>query len=727
MPAGRETPDVASVLQLRAAGACLVLDCRGGGLPLVVHWGADLGDLDRRALIAVADSAVPAVPSSSPDDPRRVALLPEHATGYAGRAGMSGGRPDGDSVPPRFLLDGVQVDPDPAGGPAGQRLAVHASDAEIGLELTTELRLSPRGVLTMRHVLGNTGTQPYELRELPAVLPVPGRATELLDFTGRHLRERSPQRLPFGFGAWVREQRRGRTGHDSPVLLVAGTGGFGFRHGEVWGVHVAWSGHASTFAERLPESWSAIGGGELLHPGELLLESGERYVAPWLHAAYSGRGLDGITAALVADLRARPEHPRTPRPVLLNTWEAVYFDHDLDRLVELADVAAEVGVERFVLDDGWFGSRRGDASGLGDWVVSPDVWPGGLSPLVDHVTKLGLQFGLWVEPEMVNPDSDLARAHPDWILAAPGRTPPLARRQQVLDLANPLVTAYLLERLDALLSEYEVGYLKWDHNRDLIDAAGLVGGRHRAGVHAQTLALYALIDELRRRHPGVEIESCAGGGGRLDLGILARTDRIWASDCNDPLERQQIQRWTGLLLPPELIGAHVGPPEAHSTGRTAGLAFRAGTALFGHFGIEWDLTSATVAERAELASWIDLYRRFRGLLHAGTVVRADAADASGFVHGVVAESGDEAVFAAVQLATTPWTAPPPILLPGLDAAREYRIRPLPPGDRPTTIGTPPAWLTPEGVVLPGGGLEHLGLPAPVLAPEQLILLHVTAA
>ncbi|HEX4811446.1 MAG TPA: alpha-galactosidase [Nonomuraea sp.] len=228
--------------------------------------------------------------------------------------------------------------------------------------------------------------------------------------------------------------------------------------------------------------------------------------------------------------------------------------HGLDRLLELADRAAAAGIERFVLDDGWFRHRRHDRAGLGDWYVDERVWPDGLRPLADRVRELGMQFGLWFEPEMVNPDSDLARAHPDWILGRSGRTPPPQRHQQTLDLARPEVFAYLLERLDTLAGEYALDSIKWDHNRDIAEPVhdGV------AGVHAQTAATYRLLDELRRRHPALEIESCSSGGARVDYGVLARTDRVWTSDSNDALDRQAIQRWTGLLVPPERMGAHVG-------------------------------------------------------------------------------------------------------------------------------------------------------------------------
>jgi alpha-galactosidase len=336
-----------------------------------------------------------------------------------------------------------------------------------------------------------------------------------------------------------------------------------------------------------------------------------------------------------------------------------------------------------------------------------------------------MEFGLWVEPEMVNLDSDLARAHPDWVLATGGRTPLPSRRQQVLNLGNPEAYAYILERLDALLTEYPIAYLKWDHNRDLLDAGG--GPDGAPGVHAQTVAVYRLFDELRARHPGVEIESCSSGGLRVDLEVLEHTDRVWGSDVIDPLERQQIQRWTAQLLPPELVGSHVGTPTSHTTGRTHSVAFRAGTALFDSFGIEWDLTAASDAERAELASWVALYKEMRELLHTGAVIRVPQHDPSFAVHGVVAPDRSAALFALVQLTTPETSVPGAVRLPGLDPARRYRVRPQPPGDLPDHQRgiLPPPWLA-EGVTLPGSVLAHAGLRAPALNPEQLLLIRADA-
>jgi alpha-galactosidase len=703
------------LIHLRGGGVSVVVDARGDGLPRVLHWGADLGDnIDLAALVA---TMTPPLPLAKLDVAVPLSLLPERAAGHRGRPGLTGSRA-GRAWSPSFRVEGVErIDSD--------RLVVTADEADAELALRTELRLAPSGVLTLRHALRNRGSSQYRLDELACVVPIAPIATELLDLTGRWCRERSPQRQRVGYGTWLRESRHGRTGHDATLMLMAGTPGFGFRTGEVWGVHLAWSGDSSTWAERLPDGTAVLGAAELMGPGELVLDPGEEYETPALHAAWSGRGIDGLSAAMHGWVRARPAHPRRPRPVVLNTWEAVYFDHRLERLTELADTAARLGVERFVLDDGWFGSRRDDTAGLGDWHVSPEVWPQGLRPLVEHVRGLGMEFGLWVEPEMVNPDSDLFRAHPDWVMrASAGRLPLPWRHQQVLDLANPGAYAHVRDGLDALLREYDLDYLKWDHNRDLVEA----GHEGRPGVHEQTLAAYRLIDELKARHPRLEIESCSSGGARVDLGILARTDRVWPSDTNDALERQAIQRWTQLLLPPELIGTHVGPPRAHTTGRRHDLSFRIATALFGRLGIEWDVTTASPEEQAGLAQAIDFYKRMRGLLHDGNVVRADHPDPAALLHGVVGPDGGEALFAYVQLATSVSEVPGAVRIPGLAPDRTYRVAPVSLAGGPALQQAKPApWLEAGGVTMAGRALGTAGLQMPVLLPEQALVLHLTTS
>ncbi|MEU8569983.1 alpha-galactosidase [Streptomyces pathocidini] len=703
-------------LHLRSEGTSLLLDCTGDRLPRVLHWGADLGELTGAALTAVATAAAETqLMSGTVDIPVQVGVLPELSAGWLGTPGLSGHR-DGRDFSAAFSVRELDSS-------AGNGVVVDATDKQAGLSLRLELELTASGLVRQRAALTNDGEGTFTLDGLLLTLPVPSHATELLDLTGRHLRERAPQRHEFTEGTHLRENRRGRTGADATLVQVAGERGFGFRAGEVWGLHVAWSGNHRSLAERTSGGVSLLGGGETLLPGEIRLAPGASYESPWIYGSY-GRGLDELSGRFHGYMRGREHHPGRPRPVTLNTWEAVYFRQDLDKLKALADAAAEVGAERFVLDDGWFRHRRDDRAGLGDWYVDEGVWPEGLHPLVAHVRGLGLEFGLWFEPEMINPDSDLARAHPEWIMSTGGRTPPEQRHQQVLDVGRPEAYAYLLERISALVAEYAIDYLKWDHNRDLVEAGS--GPAGVAGVHAQTAAVYRLMDELRLRHPGLEIESCSSGGARIDLGVLERTDRVWTSDCNDALERQQIQRWTGLLLPPELMGAHVGPPASHTTGRTHTLDFRAGTAFFGHLGIEWDLTEASREDRDRLAEWIAAHKELRPLLHGGTVVRGDHPDPALWVHGVVAPDRSRAVYALVQTATSPNISPGRIRLPGLDDAAGYRISPLAPGDRGGRYATELLSWWGGGTELPGRVLSTLGIQAPALFPDSLLLIDVRA-
>ncbi|WP_448070541.1 alpha-galactosidase [Georgenia yuyongxinii] len=709
------------LLQLRAGGTSLVLDCAGDRLPRLLYWGPDLGDLAGPDLAELRRVSEPPLVSGQADVVVPLAILPEQSAGWLGTPGLTGHR-SGADFSTLFTVTGVEHTA-AQDRVVADRVRVDARDDAAGLALTLRLELLRAGLVRLRAEVTNTGTGLFDLASLDLTLPVPTEADELLDLTGRHLRERTQQRHAFTLGTHLRESRRAR-GHDAALVLAAGQRGFGWRHGEVRAVHVAWSGNTRTYAERTNLGTGLLGGGELLLAGEVRLAEGESYTGPWVYGS-TGHGLDDMAGRFHAFLRSRPQHPRSARPVLVNVWEAVYFAHDLDRLKQLADVAAAVGVERYVLDDGWFGSRRDDTSGLGDWVVSPDVWPHGIGPLVDHVHHRGMQFGLWFEPEMVSPDSDLARAHPEWLLAPRGRLPVPARHQQVLDLAHPGAYAHVRDQMLAVLDAYPVDYIKWDHNRDLVEGGHQATGR--AGVHEQTKAVYRLIDEIRAAVPHLEIESCAGGGGRADLEILERTDRVWVSDTIDALERQHIEAGTHLLLPPELMGSHIGSPISHTTGRAHTLDFRAGTAFFSHLGIEWDLTTAGPGDLDRVAQWVTAHKTHRHLLHTGTVVHADRPDDGLWVHGVVAPDRTEAIFTIVALRTHVVAPPGRVRLPGLDPAARYRVRPLPPGDtagRRAFPGHLPWWD--DGATLPGAVLDRVGLQAPVLHPEQLVLLHLTA-
>ncbi len=719
---------ISRLVHLVGGQVSLVLDVSQDG-PRILHWG---GRLDEADLDALAATSQPAVMFSSFDRPRRFGLLPVSGEGWSGTPAVAWHRAGANADPLLVVSDVAESIGTMPLSPAPCRLVrITFEDAAARARVTVQFGIDDGG-LVVAHLeatsMADAG-EPLDLAALRILLPLPARAAEVLDQTGRWTRERTPQRLPVVDGAHQRAVRRGRPGHDAPLVTLAGTTGFGFRTGEVWGTHIAWSGDHEVLVERLPEGAgthaAVIAVGELMAPGEIRLGHGETYRSPDMMFAFSDVGIDGISEAFHGYVRGLDAHPSTPRPLTLNTWEAVYFDHDPCTLLHLVELAARIGVERFVLDDGWFTGRPDDRSGLGDWVVDAVKWPRGVEEIAEAVHARGMQFGLWFEPEMLNRDSNIARAHPEWIL---GDRPDAAewRHQLAIDLTRQDVRDHLVERMDDAVRTLALDYIKWDHNRDLHGA--VTGAEGAAAVHRQTLGMYAVMDELRARHPHLEIESCASGGGRIDLGILARVQRVWASDTNDPVERQAVQRWTGVLVPPEMVGSHVGPHRAHTTHREASLSMRLATALFGHAGIEWDLAVCSEDELDALTRWAGMYKELRPLLHAGHTVRADLADTASLLHGVVSEARDHALFAWVRLETSGSASTPRVRIPGLDPSSSYilHIR--------EDLGTAsrhqvadPSWMTAAQPLRASGRmLRDVGLPLPLLNPGAALLLEFRA-
>ncbi|GAA4890538.1 alpha-galactosidase [Tessaracoccus lubricantis] len=662
---------MAMTIHLRADGVSLLLTT-DGGLPEVKHWGADLGPVTADDAAALFRAAGYTAEHNAILAPLRVGIVPEARHGWMGTPGLVGSR-GGRGWTPAWRLTGTTFDGRALAdgfaeeGPGALEFSATADDA--GLALALRVELLPTGLVRAQATVTNTADDEYSVDQLALAMPVPKRATEVLDFGGRWASERVPQRFDLTIGTHRREGRRGRTGHDAAYVLHVGERGFGYDSGEIWAVHTAWSGNHLHYAEQVMPGVQVIGGGELLLPGEGRLAAGASYTSPWVYFNHAV-GLDPQAWRFHRHLRSLPVHPDTPRPVTLNSWEAVYFDHDAEHLRRLVDRAAEVGVERFVLDDGWFGARRSDAAGLGDWVVSADAHPEGLHPLVSHVRGRGMQFGLWFEPEMVNPDSDLAREHPEWILQPEGRLPGEWRNQQVLNLAIDGAYRHVRDQVSAILAEYAVDYVKWDHNRDLVDAGSALDDG-RPGVSAQTRAFYRLLDELRERHPDTEFESCSSGGARIDLEVLERVERVWVSDNIDPHSRQRMLWWTGQLLPLELMGSHIASGTSHTTGRSHTIEYRAATALFGHLGIEWDLTKATEEELAALRLAVGLYKEVRGLLHTGRVVRVDMGSPHLYLKGVVSPERALFSFAVIDEPMMPELGE--IRLPGLEPESRYRV------------------------------------------------------
>lgn len=698
-----------TLTHLSEAGVSVLIDTTSG-TPAVLHWGRALpSNIDVAELVR---SQVEPTPHCDFDEPQTIGIWRENARGFIGAPALVGSRP-GRDWSHHFTVRSTQVQ--------DSSVTYISIDAESELEVEARFELTAQGVLKLTQKVTNLGLSEFTVESLTGYLPVPDYTTEILDFHGRWMNERQPQRQEIRVGNWVREGREGRTGHDFTLIQFALADGTNFERGEAWGLSLAWSGNNRQIVERTAIGRTSLAAGELLLPDEVILGSNETYEAPTVVAVYSAEGIDGASHRLHSMLRTRPTHPTNirPRPIMLNVWEAVYFDHNFEKLAALADAAAEIGVERFVLDDGWFGSRRNDLSGLGDWVVSKDVWPEGLHKIIDKVKSVGIEFGLWFEGEMVNQDSDLYRAHPEWILQSGGRVPPTFRNQQTLDLAHEGAYQHVFDQTNAILNEYDIAYIKWDHNRVLTEASHF----GKAAVRAQVQAIYRMFDELKAAHPGLEIESCASGGGRIDLGMIDHADRFWTSDNNDALERQSINRYTSIVIPPELLGTHIGPTKAHSTGRTHSHAFRATTALWGHAGLEWDLTEASTEERAMLKNWTDFYKANRGLLHTGRTVRTEHADRNAFIHGVVANDQSEALFMLAQLRPSEFSRPANIRLTGLSDDATYEVCVVEPAGAAIPMQTvAPRWY--EGVKLTGAVLATIGLKSPVLRPEQALLIQV---
>ena len=634
-------------------------------------------------------------------------IIPQHHDGWLGTSGIEGCFQDGSGSFPHFVIESSTHTTTSA--------TFILCDDHLDLELELNLKIQPSGVLALDGSFTNRGSLPYLLHSLRFALPVPSRAEELLTLGGRWGMEFGEQRTSWMQSTISVSNSRGRTSHEKWPVVFAGTAQFGEQHGEVWGCHVGWSGNFDITLDGVTEHRKHMLVGEKVVAGELVIHSKETYSAPTVYAVHSPHGLSNASQHFHEFVRSRLRHENTWRPVTLNTWEAVYFEHNFETLTKLADAASHVGVERFVLDDGWFSGRRNDTAGLGDWTVDASVWPNGLTPLIDHVKSLGMEFGIWCEPEMVNPDSDLFRKHPDWVLHHGVNPPITGRNQLVLDLSQSEVRDYLFTSISQLLDAHDISYVKWDHNRDLVASP----------AHEQTRGTYELLGRLKQTHPQVQFESCASGGGRIDFGILPFVDRFWTSDSIDPLDRILIQRGAQRLMPPEVLGTHIGSPTSHITRRSHSLAFRASTAFFGWLGIEWNLLNASPHEQDRLASVVTQYKEFRPLLHTGAAFREDHPDTNIMVHGVSAHDQSQSIVSVTRLANSPSSHIDSIHVHRLDDDASFVVEPL-------HLGTPtyaphrklPQWIEDGSITMTGRQLREIGVACPPLLPASSFLFQI---
>ena len=693
--------------RLDASGVTWVFAGEGDGLPCCLHWGAALPA--EEDLEALATALRPALPKARLDVRAPLSLSPEHRRGWFGHPGLMLRTQDG-PLDPLFRLEGVDVAPD--------RLVWTARDPRRGLALTLTAALNPQtGVLVANTALETD--RPLAVDWLPApVLPIPDDHDEILEFAGRWTGEFQPQRAKLRVGAHMRESREGRTGHASPPYAAFLTPTTNMTEGRALGIQLAWSGGHRLVVEEEPDGRRQVQMGAALRAGEVRLAPGQSVASPTLVAAVSTQGLGGLARAFHRHIRrsvVRFPDPQRPRPVHYNCWEAIYFAHDPAVLKEIASRAAALGAERFVLDDGWFRGRSDDDRALGDWTVDPIRYPDGLGPLIAHVEGLGMRFGLWVEPEMISADSALYAEHPDWVLGGAVQDQPSGRRQYVLDKAKPEVAEHIFVRLDALLTEYPIDYLKWDHNRPLVGATA-----------AQARAVDRLLGRVRAAHPHVEIESCSGGGGRIDLGILAHTHRVWLSDSNDALVRLTMQHWASLMLPPEVTGSHAGPRVSHTSGRELAMGFRAWVAAQRHMGYEFDPRELTGPEALTVARVTAWWKANRDWLLSGDLYPLDPPDPAVIAELHLASDGGRFVVFAGQVTESARSVPRGVRLAGLDPAARYRIRLTNRDDASGQAVADPAGLTgagAEGLVLSGAALMHRGLAMPAGFPATLWVIE----
>jgi alpha-galactosidase len=531
---------------------------------------------------------------------------------------IKAGKPALEGLPSVYTEDAAEA----------QTLEIDLQDPADGVCVTLSYTvLRDFDVITRSVRFHNGGKAPVRLlRALSASVDFRDADFEWLTLNGAHVRETQVHRAPLHPGVQSVESRRGHSSHQHHPFQALLRPGTDERQGEAYGFSLVYSGNFLAQAE--VDQFGTLRTNLGINPFDFgwLLEPGASFQTPEAVLAYSNQGLGGLSLTynrLYRTRLCRGFWRDAERPVLVNNWEATYFNFDANKIEALAVSAQKVGIELVVLDDGWFGQRDNDLSSLGDWVVDKRKLPNGLEDLAQRVTALGLKFGLWFEPEMVSPDSDLYRAHPDWCLHVPHRRRTVSRNQLVLDLSRPEVCDYLIDAVSQVLASAPIGYVKWDMNRHMteVGSAALPPDRQRETAHRYMLGLYRVLEAITQRFPHVLFESCSGGGGRFDPGMLHYMPQTWTSDNTDAVCRLSIQYGTSLVYPASAMGSHVSAVPNHQVHRSTPLRMRGHVAMSGNLGYELDLTRLPQAELDEIAAQVGFYKEVRGLVQFGDFIR----------------------------------------------------------------------------------------------------------
>ena len=625
------------------------------------------------AVCGAGDTRLPALDARMADGSRLLDLQ------YQSHA-VTPGKPPIEGLPATYTEQDDEAD----------TLTVTLADPLAGVTVTLFYTVFAQLPAIARHAeIACTGENPVSLdRAMSLCLDLPDSDYEMVELTGAWARERHVATRPLAEGVQAVYSLRGHSSHQFNPFLALKRPDCGEMHGEVYGFSLVYSGNFLAQADVDPYHVTRVTMG--IHPQNFswTLRPGETFATPEAVMVYSDRGLNGMSQAfhtLYRSRLARGVWRDAVRPVLVNNWEATYFDFNEEKLLALATEAKALGIELFVLDDGWFRNRSSDETGLGDWEVDTAKLPGGLKGFGEKLNAMGLQFGLWIEPEMVNPGTRLWQEHPDWVLHQPGRRPLPSRHQYVLDCSNPAVVDYLYDRLTALLDGAPVSYIKWDMNRSISDAFSCAAGPEGQGavLHRYILGVYRLYQRLIDRFPRILFESCSSGGARFDPGMLYYAPQCWASDDTDAVERLKIQYGTSFVYPVSSMGAHVAAVPNHQLGRVTSLTTRANVAFFGAFGYEMDLTRLPPRGRELVARQVAFFKQYRRLLQFGAFWRLQ----SPFAHNEVAwmtvspdrETALVGDYLVLQQANAGYRR---IRLAGLAPDRLYRVTPLGSGAEP---------------------------------------------
>jgi alpha-galactosidase len=502
----------------------------------------------------------------------------------------------------------------------------------------------------------------------------------MLTLHGSWARERQMDFRSIGYGKQSVGSTRGESSHQEHPFVALVSEKATQESGEVYGFHFVYSGNFLAQVEKNQFDSLRVQVG--IHPDNFCyqLKQGDTFTAPEVVMTYSANGLGQMSRNLHDLYREhliRSPYRTKERPVLINNWEATYFEFDTEKLLSIAREAKKSGIEMLVMDDGWFGCRNDDNTSLGDWFVNEKKLTGGIRHLVDEVNKIGLKFGIWFEPEMISPDSELYRAHPDWAIAIPGRTPCRSRNQYVLDLSRREVVDHVYESVASILRSANIEYVKWDMNRQLTDLGSLYLGKENQGelCHRFVLSVYELQERLITEFPNLLLENCSGGGARFDPGMLYYSPQIWCSDDTDAIERLSIQEGTALIYPLSTMGAHVSDCPNHTVGRVTPFATRGDVALAGTFGYELDITKIPEEDRAQIPGQIANYHKYNALVRGGDYYRIASYQQNHFYdcYEVVAKDKSEALVTFVQVLNRPNYHSRRIRLLGLDPEKRYGI------------------------------------------------------